>query len=52
MTELDLVVLKESILEHGLVTGDVGTMVHRYDAVRRAFQDKSENAESAGLTGS
>ncbi len=31
MTELDLVVLKESILEHGLVTGDVGTVVHRYD---------------------
>lgn len=31
MTELDLVVLKESIIEHGLVAGDVGTVVHRYD---------------------
>ncbi len=31
MTELDLVVLKESIVEHGLVVGDVGTIVHRYD---------------------
>ena len=31
MTELDLVVLKESIVEHGLVAGDVGTVVHRYD---------------------
>ena len=31
MTELDLVVLKESIIEHGLVAGDVGTIVHRYD---------------------
>ncbi len=30
MTELDLVVLKESIVEHGLVGGDVGTVVHRY----------------------
>ena len=30
MTELDLVVLKESIVEHGLVAGDVGTVVHRY----------------------
>ncbi|MDE2890104.1 MAG: DUF4926 domain-containing protein [Gemmatimonadota bacterium] len=30
MTELDLVVLKESIIEHGLVAGDVGTVVHRY----------------------
>lgn len=31
MTELDLVVLKESIVEHGLEAGDVGTVVHRYD---------------------
>lgn len=31
MTELDLVVLKESIIKHGLVAGDVGTVVHRYD---------------------
>lgn len=31
MTELDLVVLKASIVEHGLVAGDVGTVVHRYD---------------------
>lgn len=31
MTELDLVVLKESTIEHGLVTGDVGTVVYRYD---------------------
>lgn len=31
MTEFDLVVLKESIIEHGLVAGDVGTVVHRYD---------------------
>lgn len=31
MTELDLVVLKESIIEHGLVAGDVGTVVYRYD---------------------
>ncbi len=30
MTELDLVVLKESIVEHGLAAGDVGTVVHRY----------------------
>ncbi len=30
MAELDLVVLKESIVEHGLVAGDVGTVVHRY----------------------
>ena len=30
MTELDLVVLQESIVEHGLVAGDVGTVVHRY----------------------
>ena len=30
MTELDMVVLKESIVEHGLVAGDVGTVVHRY----------------------
>ena len=30
MTELDLVVLKEPIVEHGLVAGDVGTVVHRY----------------------
>ena len=30
MTELDLVVLEEPILEHGLVAGDVGTVVHRY----------------------
>ncbi len=28
---MDLVVLKESIIEHGLVAGDVGTVVHRYD---------------------
>lgn len=27
---MDLVVLKESIIEHGLVAGDVGTVVHRY----------------------
>ena len=31
MTELDLVVLEESIAEHGLVPGDVGTVVHRYE---------------------
>ena len=31
MTELNLVVLKEPVLVHGLVTGGVGTMVHRYD---------------------
>ena len=31
MIELDLVILKESIVEHGLVSGDVGTVVHRYD---------------------
>ena len=31
MTELDLVVLKKTIMEHGLVAGDVGTVVHRYD---------------------
>ena len=31
MTELDLVVLKESIIEDSLVAGDVGTVVHRYD---------------------
>ena len=30
MTELDLVVLQESIVEHGLVAGDVGTVVHGY----------------------
>lgn len=28
---MDLVVLKESIIAHGLVAGDVGTVVHRYD---------------------
>ena len=30
MTELDLVVLGEPIVEHRLVAGDVGTVVHRY----------------------
>lgn len=30
MTELDLVVLQDSIVEHGLVAGDVGTVVQRY----------------------
>ena len=30
MTDLDLVVLVESIVDHGLVAGDVGTVVHRY----------------------
>ena len=30
VTELDLVVLEEHIVEHGLVAGDVGTVVHRY----------------------
>ena len=30
MTELDLVVLEEPVVEHGLVAGDVGTVVHRY----------------------
>ena len=28
---MDLVVLKKTIMEHGLVAGDVGTVVHRYD---------------------
>ena len=28
---MDLVVLKESIIENGLVAADVGTVVHRYD---------------------
>ena len=31
MAKLDLFVLKDSIMEHGLVAGDVGTVVHRYD---------------------
>lgn len=31
MTELDLVILKQSTIEHGLVAGGVGTIVHRYD---------------------
>ena len=30
VTDLDLVVLAEPIVEHGLVAGDVGTVVHRY----------------------
>lgn len=30
MTELDLVVLEEPVVEHGLVAGDVGTVVHGY----------------------
>ena len=30
MTELDLVVLEEPVVEHGLLAGDVGTVVHRY----------------------
>ena len=28
VTELDLVVLEEPIVEHGLLAGDVGTVVH------------------------
>ena len=42
MTEWDLVVLEESIVEHGLVAGDVGTVVHRYsdnDASEVEFVD-------------
>lgn len=31
MKELDLVVLTHDIEEHGLKTGDVGTVVHGYD---------------------
>lgn len=31
MKELDLVVLTHDIEEHGLKTGDVGTVVHCYD---------------------
>lgn len=30
MNELDLVVLEEPFAEHGLMVGDVGTIVHRY----------------------
>ena len=30
MTELALVVLEKPIAEHGLVVGDVGTVVHKY----------------------
>ena len=30
MKELDLVVLNRPLREHGLVTGDVGTVVHVY----------------------
>ena len=30
VTELDLVALGEPVVEHGLVAGDVGTVVHRY----------------------
>jgi hypothetical protein len=30
MKELDLVVLTENVPEHGLETGDVGTVVHVY----------------------
>jgi hypothetical protein len=30
--ELDLVVLVRNIPEHGLASGDVGTVVHRYPA--------------------
>jgi hypothetical protein len=31
MKELELVVLKRDIPEHGLARGDVGTVVHVYD---------------------
>jgi hypothetical protein len=31
MNELELVVLKRDIPEHGLARGDVGTVVHVYD---------------------
>ena len=31
MKELDLVVLTHDVQEHGLITGDVGTVVHCYD---------------------
>ena len=30
MTELEMVVLEKPIPPHGLVVGDVGTVVHRY----------------------
>ena len=36
IAELDLVALKRDVAEHGLRTGDIGTVVHRY-ADGRAF---------------
>ena len=30
LNELDMVVLTEDVLDHGLTSGDVGTIVHRY----------------------
>lgn len=32
ISEQDMVVLKHDLKEHGLETGDVGTVVHRYDS--------------------
>ena len=45
VTELDLVVLEEPIVEHGLVAGDVGAVVHRY------ADDKASEVEFVDIQG-
>ena len=40
MKELDIVVLQSDLIEHGLKSGDIGTVVHKYsegDAVEVEF---------------